>query len=259
MVSPSRRFAVLGLFAHPDDETFGPGATLARLTAEGHEVHFVTATRGEAGTIGTSASLGRRALGELREREMAAAASALGARSLEQLALPDGGLARLAEETLLRPFVRAVRRVRPDIVMTFHANGISGHPDHRTVTARSIAAFERAADPAYAPDLGAPHAASRLWTYCVAESKAERITWRHIHSVPDSELDALLDVRAFVPVKRAAVRAHASQAPFVHDMERRLGDLTEQWSTEGFVLSAARVPLPDGTARPVEDLFAGML
>jgi mycothiol S-conjugate amidase len=189
---------------------------------------------------------------------MAAAASALGVRTVEQLAFPDGGLARLAEETLLRPFVRAVRRVRPDIVMTFHANGISGHLDHRTVTARSLAAFERAADPAYAPDLGTPHTTSRLWTYCVAESKAERITWRRIHSVPDCELDAVIDVGAFVDAKRAAVSAHASQAPFVHDMERRLGDLTEQWSTEGFVLSAARVPLPDGMARPVNDLFAGM-
>jgi LmbE family N-acetylglucosaminyl deacetylase len=255
---PSRRFTVLGLFAHPDDETFGPGATLARLSSEGHEVHLVTATRGEAGSIGASATLGRRALGELREREMAAAARVLGARSLEQLVLPDGGLARLAEETLLRPFVSALRRVRPDIVMTFHANGISGHPDHRTVTARSLAAFALAADPAFAPDLGAPHAASRLWTYCVAESKAERITWRRIHSVPDRELDAVIDVAAFVPAKRAAAEAHASQAPFIHDMERRLGDLTEQWSTEAFVLSAARLPLPEGSERPVDDLFAGM-
>ena len=123
----------------------------------------------------------------------------------------------------------------------------------------ALEAFDRAAEAGCAPDLGPPHAASRLWTYSMAASAAERITWRHIHSVPDQELDALLEVSACIPAKRAAVAAHASQAFFVHDMERRLGDLTAMWSAEAFVLSAARVPLPPGTPRPVDDLFLGMV
>ena len=116
MAAPPRGAPVLGVFAHPDDETFGPGATLARLAAEGHAVHLVTATRGEAGTMGPSARLGPRALADLREKELAAACGVLGLQAPLQLSLPDGGLAGLAPETLLRPIVRAVRDIRPRAV-----------------------------------------------------------------------------------------------------------------------------------------------
>jgi N-acetylglucosamine malate deacetylase 2 len=247
---------VLGLFAHPDDETFGPGATLAMLAAQGHVVHLLCATRGEAGTIGRSASLGRRELASVREAELKAACRALGTREPEILTLPDSGLARLEDETLLRPIVRAIRSVRPQVLVSFHADGISGHTDHRTVSARTLRAFDLAADRALWPDLGAPHAATRFWAYCIPETKARRITTRRIFSVPDESVDALLDVRSHIPAKRAAVAAHASQKPFIDRLEQDLGGLEEQWSTEAFILAAARVPL-DG-ARPARDLFEGI-
>jgi LmbE family N-acetylglucosaminyl deacetylase len=249
---------VLALFAHPDDETFGPGGTLARLASEGHPVHLVCATRGEAGTIGRSASLGRRRLASLRERELNGACRALGLLPPRILYLPDYSLGRLAEETLVRPFVRWIRAIRPRVLITFHANGISGHLDHRTVTTRVQTAFEAAGDPAYAPDLGPVHAAERLWTYALPESRARRIEYRRIHSVPDAEIDALIDVTGTIGAKRAAVAAHASQRPFIDDMEARLGDLSSYWTPEAFVLAAARAPLPSGSPRPVEDLYAGM-
>ncbi len=248
---------ILGLFAHPDDETFGPGGTLARLAAEGHPVHLVCATRGEAGTIGLSAGYGKRRLAALRSVELLAAGAALGLASVEILPFPDYGLARLDEESLVRPFVRAIRALRPALLVTFHSGGISGHRDHRTVTGRAETAFERAADPGYAPDLGPPHAAARLWTYAVPDSRARLVTYRTLHGVPDGEVDALVDVDAQVPAKRAAVAAHASQKPFMDHLESHVGDLEAYWTPEAFVLAAARVPLPDG-ARPVRDLFAGM-
>jgi LmbE family N-acetylglucosaminyl deacetylase len=249
---------VLALFAHPDDETFGPGGTLARLASDGQPLHLVCATRGEAGTIGRSAALGRRRLAELRERELAGACRALGLLPPQFLYLPDYGLGRLGAETLVRPFVRWIRAVRPSILITFHANGISGHLDHRTVTERAVAAFEAAGDPAYAPDLGPVHAPDRLWTYALTESRARRIDYRRVHSVPDAEIDALIDVSASIGAKRGAVAAHASQKPYIDDMEARLGDLAGFWTPEAFVLAAARTPLPSGTPRPVTDLFAGM-
>jgi LmbE family N-acetylglucosaminyl deacetylase len=247
---------VLGFFAHPDDETFGPGATLARLAAEGHAVHLLTATRGEAGTIGQSASLGRQELASVREAELVAACAALGIHPPEILTLPDSGLVRLDEETLLRPFVRKIRTVRPDIILSFQAEGISGHLDHRTVTARVLTAFERAADPNLWPYLGAPFTVQRFWAYSIPESRARRITMRRLFAVPDDAIDAILDVRAYVKAKRAAVTAHASQKPFIDRLEQDLGGLDDYWAEESFVLAAARAPLTE--KRPVHDLFEGM-
>ncbi len=249
---------VLGVFAHPDDETFGPGGTLARLAAEGADVHLLTATRGESGTIGPSGGLGRLRLAAIRERELVDACAVLGIRPPVFLYLPDYGLGRLEEETLLRPIVRVVREVRPDTLLVFHSNGISGHLDHRTVTERTLTAFARAADPDFAPELGTPHPAARMWGYCIPESRTRKITWRRVHGVPDAEVDAEIDTREFLKAKREAVNAHATQRAFIDDMEARLGGLEGIWSSEGFVLMAARAPLPAGAPHPVDDLFLGM-
>ncbi len=248
---------VLALFAHPDDETFGPGGTLAVLAAAGHPVHLVCATRGEAGTIGESASLGRERLAAVRDEELRAACRALGIRPPKILGLPDGGLAGLPEEQLRDPFVREIRALRPAVIVTFHSNGISGHADHRTVTAAAADAFDRAADAGHAPELGPPHETARLWTYAVAESRARRVTYRRLHSVPDAEVDARIDIAEQFSAKRAAVAAHATQRPFMDGLEEHVGDLEAFWNPESFVLAAARAPLPPG-AHPVSDLFAGM-
>lgn len=245
---------VLGLFAHPDDETFGPGSTLAMLADRGHPVHLVCSTRGEEGTIGPSASMGRAKLAQVREAEMQAAARTLGAQTLWILHLPDSGLHRLAEETLVRPFVRAIRAFRPEILITFHENGISGHKDHRTVTVRAGQAFEAAADPDLWPEAGPAHAAARLWTYAVTEAYASRITTRRIHTVPDDKLDAVLDVEAYIPVKRRAIADHASQASFIAWLDEQVGGMDQFWKQECFVLDRARVELEG--KRPVADLFA---
>lgn len=249
---------VLGLFAHPDDETFGPGATLAMLAARGHAVHLLCATRGDAGTIGDSASHGRRALAALREQELRGACAALGLREPEILTLPDGGLSRLEEETLLRPMVRSIRSVRPDLLISFHEDGISGHADHRTVTTRVGRAFELAGNADLWPDLGPPHAAARFWAYCVPESQARRLTARRLFGVEDAKVDADLDVAAHIPAKRAAIAAHASQKPFIDWLEEQLGGIEEFWARDAFVLAAARIPIPEGEPRPLRDLFAGM-
>jgi LmbE family N-acetylglucosaminyl deacetylase len=249
---------VLGVFAHPDDETFGPGGTIARMAAEGHRVHILCATRGEAGSIGVSASLGRSQLAALRYQEMLAACRVLGTEPPRILTFPDSGLARLERVTLLRPVVRAIREIRPKLLLSFHADGISGHSDHRTMTARTLEAFEAAADPGRWPDLGPPHAADRAWTYAVPESQARRITARQIHAVADDALDASIDTQAYVGVKQRAVAAHASQKPFIDWLEQHLGGLEEYWAREGFTLAAARTPLPPGEPRPVGDLAAGL-
>jgi LmbE family N-acetylglucosaminyl deacetylase len=194
----------------------------------------------------------------IREQELAAACDVLGIQPPWIMNFPDRGLERLEEETLLRPFVRAMRTIRPDVVISFHADGISGHPDHRTVTERARRAFHVADDGERWPDLGPPHAALRFWAYSVPESRARLITTRKLFAVPDEELDAVIDISEFMETKRAAVNAHATQKLFIENMEKQLGDMKGFWGKESFVLAEARVPLPEGAQRPVTDLFAGM-
>lgn len=256
--SNSRAKSVLCLFAHPDDETFGPGGTLARLSHEGHQVHLVCATRGESGTIDRSASYGRRRLAEVREKELVEAGRVLGIRTTWLYTFPDSGLARLEEETLLRPFVRAVRAFRPDIMIVFHENGISGHTDHQTVTLRAVRAFHLAADETCWPDLGSPHEVARLWAYSISDSRAAKVTSRKIHSVPDAEVDAVIDTTPFMEVKRKAVEAHATQKLFVENLDKQIGDAELMWGKESFVLAEARIPLPRDVTLPVGDLFVGL-
>lgn len=246
----------LGVFAHPDDETFGPGSTLAHLSATGCTVHLFCATRGESGTIGESASFGRRHLASIREQELSEACRVLGVEPPILRGFPDSGLHRLEEETLIRPIVKAIRDTRPDILITFHPAGISGHGDHRTITQRTSQAFHLAAEERW-PDLGLPHAPSRLWAYGIPESLAQRVTGRRMHPIPDPEVDAALNTSDYIPTKVAAVAAHATQKPFIDWLESHVEDLDDYWSTESFVLMEARIPL-DPEARPVKDLFHGM-
>jgi LmbE family N-acetylglucosaminyl deacetylase len=152
--------------------------------------------------------------------------------------------------------VRAVRAVRPDILVTFHENGLSGHADHTTVSRRVITAF-RAAEDARWPELGPPHAAARLWMYSIPDSRAGKIA-RTLHTVPDDALDAVIDVAESLPARRAAVAAHATQKPFIDWVESQLEDPDAYWRREGFQLRDARVPLPSRGPRPVDDLLAGL-
>ena len=248
---------VLAVFAHPDDETFGPGGTLAALAAAGDRVELLCATRGEAGTIGESASFGPRRLADIRTGELAEAVRVLGIQPPVVMDLPDGGLADLAPRALLEPIVQLIRGRRPELLVTFHPDGLSGHDDHKTVTTRLLEAFDLAADEGYEPGLGAPHRASRIWVYSIPRSKASRVTYRKLYDVPDEELDAVIDVRPFVTAKRAAVTAHATQKPFIDKLEAFLGDLEGFWSEEAFVL-AKGAPLPANASRPVNDLYLGL-
>ncbi|WP_022836198.1 PIG-L deacetylase family protein [Salisaeta longa] len=122
--------SVLFVFPHPDDESFGPGPALARLRREGHAVHLLTLTRGEATSQRERLGYSKEEMGAVRAREMEAVAGALDLSSLTVLQYPDGELAAgdpLALEATIEEHVEARR---PDVVVTYPVHGISGHPDH---------------------------------------------------------------------------------------------------------------------------------
>src|SRR5438045_3679810 len=130
-----KKLKLLAVLAHPDDESLGFGGTLAKYAAEGVEVYLVTATRGEAGRFG---SLGKSGdpleVGRVRESELRAAAAVLGVREVSVLGFADGALDQVSSEIAIRSIVSHIRRVRPDVIVTFGPEGAYGHPDHIAIS-----------------------------------------------------------------------------------------------------------------------------
>ena len=137
---PGSARRLLGVFAHPDDEVFCAGGTMARAAEAGAEVMIVSATRGEQGQIRDPAAATRRTLGAVREGELRAAAAELGVRRVEVLGYPDGALQH-HRSSLGAAIADIMRRFDPDTVITFGADGGYGHPDHVAVSEMATEAF----------------------------------------------------------------------------------------------------------------------
>ncbi len=142
-----RPLRLLGLFAHPDDEVFCVGGTIARAGVAGAETAIVSLTQGEAGEIRDSALATRRTLGATRATELAAAATALGVASVDCLDLGDGNLARMPFPELVAQVCSILERFEPDVVVTFGDDGGFGHPDHMASSLATLAAREQVARP----------------------------------------------------------------------------------------------------------------
>lgn len=166
-MSPSNP-RLLAVLAHPDDETFGMGGTLALYARRGHDVYLVCATRGEAGTVDPEYMRGFRTVGELREAELRCAAEHLGLKDVQFLGYRDSGMpgspdnhhpdAQIAHpvDGVAGKIVSHIRQLQPDIVVTFDPIGGYRHPDHIHVHKATKLAFERADDPAFHPEAGKP-------------------------------------------------------------------------------------------------------
>lgn len=129
---PSPR--LLGVFAHPDDETFCIGGTLARYIAEGAEAMVVSFTRGEAGQIRDAHAATRRSLGKVRAQELHNACAALGVQHVHCYDYGDGKLQDMPQAVLIEPIVKIIREYQPDVVFTFDESGAYGHPDHIAIS-----------------------------------------------------------------------------------------------------------------------------
>jgi LmbE family N-acetylglucosaminyl deacetylase len=132
---------VLGVFAHPDDEVFCCGGTLAKYAARGAETVVVSATRGEAGQIRDATLATRATLAQVRERELRAACECLGVGHVRFFDHIDGTLCDLDRDALLDQVIGVLDDVRPDVVITFGADGAYGHPDHVTIGQVTTDAF----------------------------------------------------------------------------------------------------------------------
>jgi N-acetyl-1-D-myo-inositol-2-amino-2-deoxy-alpha-D-glucopyranoside deacetylase len=175
---------LLLVHAHPDDESIGTGATMAKYAAEGVHVTLVTCTLGEEGEVLVPelthlAAQHSDALGEHRISELAAACEALGVndqrflggpgrwRDSGMMGLPtndaEGAFWRADLDEAVGELVRVIREVRPQVVVTYDENGFYGHPDHIRAHDVTVRAFDAAGDRARYSDAGAPWQPSKLY------------------------------------------------------------------------------------------------
>ena len=138
-----KRPRILGVFAHPDDETFCAGGTFARYSASGTEVMVVSATHGEAGQIRSPRVATRRTLAAVREQELDLACQRLGVQHALCLDYVDGTLSSVDAEVLTGQVAKIIRSFRPDVVITFGPDGGYGHPDHMAISAATTSACQR--------------------------------------------------------------------------------------------------------------------
>jgi LmbE family N-acetylglucosaminyl deacetylase len=139
---PDSARRLLGVFAHPDDEVFCAGGTIARAAEAGAEVMIISATRGERGQIRDAAAATRRTLGAVREGELGAAAAELGVQRVQVLAYPDGTLQQ-HRSSLGAAIAGIMQRFDPDTVITFGSDGGYGHPDHVAISELTTQAYAR--------------------------------------------------------------------------------------------------------------------
>jgi LmbE family N-acetylglucosaminyl deacetylase len=159
---------ILAVLAHPDDESFGLGGTLALYAQKGYDTYLVCATRGEAGTVDPEHLNGFKNTAELRTAELERAAKILGLKDVFFLGYRDSGMPGTEEnkhpdaqinhpiDEVAGKIVKYIRQLKPDVVLTFDPIGGYKHPDHIHVHQATLLAFEKADDPSFHPETGAP-------------------------------------------------------------------------------------------------------
>ncbi|GAB4399346.1 MAG: PIG-L family deacetylase [Anaerolineales bacterium] len=169
---------LLAVFAHPDDESMGMGGTFAKYAAEGVETHLVCASRGELGWFGPEEqNPGPERLGQLREEELREAAQVLGITSVSFLDYIDGQVDQADPADAIEKIVTHIRRIQPQVVVTFPHDGNYGHPDHIAIGQFTNAAIVCAADSTYKdPENLEPHRVSKLYYMVDGENFVNLIT-----------------------------------------------------------------------------------
>ena len=156
---------LLVVFAHPDDESMGMGGTLAKYAAQGVETYCVCATRGERGWFGPEErNPGPEALGQIRTRELEHAVKELGMQGLFFLGYVDGEVDQADHMEAIGRIVSHIRRIQPQVVVTFPPDGNYGHPDHIAIGQFTSGAVVCAADSGYRdPQDLQPHRILKLY------------------------------------------------------------------------------------------------
>jgi N-acetyl-1-D-myo-inositol-2-amino-2-deoxy-alpha-D-glucopyranoside deacetylase len=284
---PARR--LLLVHAHPDDESIGNGATMARYAAEGAHVTLVTCTLGEGGEVippelAHLTADREDSLGDFRIGELTAAMREVGVTDVRFLGGPgryrDSGMMGVPEND--RPdcfwqadvdeaaghLVRVIREVRPQVLVTYDEDGGYGHPDHIQAHRVAMRAHRLAADPDFRPELGPTWRIAKVyWNRMPADVLAAGLRAAAAHFprvasasdvpgvVEDGLITTVLDNSRYAGRKAAAMRAHATQITVSGEFFALSNGLGQPMLATEFYQLVRGEP---GPGRPESDLFAGI-
>jgi LmbE family N-acetylglucosaminyl deacetylase len=198
---------LLAVFAHPDDESYRAGGTLAMLASKGVDIQVITATRGERGIPTIPPSEAK----VIREKELRCACRVLGFLPPRFLDYPDGELSSIDEIEAVAYLTGLIRELQPDFLLTWPPSGISGHEDHQVISEWTRKSFLQAANPAYLAENLTPHAVPAFYYLALSHSVAEAVGFHDLHSIPDEEISLNQDVRTIWDQKMSAIHCHRSQ------------------------------------------------
>jgi LmbE family N-acetylglucosaminyl deacetylase len=262
---------LLAVFPHPDDETLGLGPTLAKYAAEGVETYLVCATRGERGWFESEGpDPGWEGVARIREAELRCAAENLGLREVSFLDYIDGDVDQAEPAEIISKIVAHVRRIRPQVIVTFSPDGAYGHPDHIALSQFTSAALVCAADDAYqAADGHAAHRVSKLY-YMVdtlemvrafgeiaggISMEVDGVTRQHV-GWPDWQITTRIDTEPFLEQVHRAVHCHESQLPGYGPFAERSASQLGVFYRAGTFYRA--FSLVNGGRKIETDLFEGL-
>jgi N-acetyl-1-D-myo-inositol-2-amino-2-deoxy-alpha-D-glucopyranoside deacetylase len=262
------------MHAHPDDEAISSGGAMMKARADGHRVVLVTATRGEVGEIyNMDEESTRPHLGDVRTAELENAARILGVNRGEFLGYRDSGMAGTADNENVESFHQApldeaasrlaaiLREERPEVVVTYDADGTYGHPDHikaHHVTNTALDLLETEGwRPAKLYYTAIPRSLMQAFMEQLPEEarRQEVDTGMTIPGTPDELVTTRIDVGEYVDRKRQAFGAHVSQ----NDPNSWFTTMADQIYRMAFGTEYYRLARGNpGSGLPESDLFAGI-
>ena len=233
---------LLAVLAHPDDESFGMGGTLALYASRGVDVHLICATRGEVGDVASEMLTGFDSIAELRESELRCAAGNLGLAGVHFLNYRDSGMSGSADnnhpqalaaqplDQVAADVARYIRELKPQVVLTFDPIGGYRHPDHIAIQMATVRAFEQSANPDFAAGNSEPYSPKRLYFHVFPKGflrlgvKLLPLIGKNPHKFGtngdidisaiagvDFPVNARIDIRSVLDKKEKAGACHASQ------------------------------------------------
>jgi len=234
--------SLMAVLAHPDDETFGLGGTIATYARQGHDVYYVCATGGEIGTVDEKYLRGFTDIAELRADELRRAAKILGLKAVILLGYRDSGMPNSeankhpdaqinhSVDEVAGKVVKCIRELKPDVVVTHDPIGGYKHPDHIHIHKATVLAFEKSDDAAFHPEAGSPFKPRALYYQIFPRGllrwavrlmplfgkdptkfgRNADVNLRELAEV-DFPVHVRLDTRAVADIKRQAGAQHASQ------------------------------------------------
>ncbi len=211
-VFSSNRKTVVAVFAHPDDESFGPSGTIAKL-AQNNDVYVICATKGESG-MGPKLNLSKIRADELRE-----SAKILGVKAVYFLGFKDGTLSNSIYHKLASKIEEKLKLLKPEILITTEPQGVSGHIDHITVSMVTTFVFNKLSF------------VKKLMYYCIDEKAAAKMKNYFIYFPPGykrSKVDKIVNIEKFWHLKKMAMQAHKSQAKDAQKVIKRMKGLPKE-------------------------------